>query len=110
MMKWILALALVGTLAVGYASATSSSNVGATSVNGALVQVGPAVTVALPAAHAPAQEAPAAVEGHATNLGSSTPQSPGQRASSEPTAPGAPLGHRPPCPTGHHLGIMCTAP
>ena len=114
MVKGILALALLGVLTAGDAVATSSPNLVTTSVSGALggaVQVVPNVGVEQPAAASPAQMAPAALDGHATSVGSSTPQPLGLPAVTKPTAriPAPPAQH-PPCPAGQHLGIACRLP
>jgi hypothetical protein len=112
--RGILALALLGVLTASDAVASSSSHLGVNTVNSSLsrdVQSRPAITVEKPAAALQGQTAPAAVTGHATSLGSSTPQSLGAPAASQPsetTIPAAPV--RPaPCPAGH-LGLVCTAP
>ena len=113
MVKGILALALLGVLTAGDAMASSSSHLGANTANSTLsrdVQGGPAITVERPAAASQAQTDPGAVTGHATSLGSSTPQSLGAPVASQPneTIHAAPV--RPaPCPAGH-LGLVCTAP
>lgn len=108
-MKWIIALATAGVLVAGYACATSTSNVGTPSVDRAVVEA--AHTVDQQPAQPTPQAASTAVEGHATGLGSSTPQTIGQPGSSQPTGnTGAPAGPRPPCPRGHPLGIACIAP
>lgn len=113
MVKGILALALLSVLTAGDAFATSGTNLGVTSVNGPLgraVQVGSAVGVEQPAASSPAQGAPTTVNGHATGLGSTTPQPLGPSAAEPAAQAPAPLAHHPICPAGQHLGIMCTAP
>jgi hypothetical protein len=109
MVKGILALALLGVLTAGDAVATSGANLGATSVNempARTVQAGPAFAVEPTAAPSPAP----AVTGHATDLGSSTPQPPGQPASVQPAAPFPALpADGPTCPPSH-LAIACKAP
>jgi hypothetical protein len=109
MVKGILALALLGVLTAGDAVATSGANLGATPVNGTparAVQAGPALAVEPAAAPSPAS----AVTGHATDLGSSTPQPPGRPASVNPVAPipALPAGGQM-CPPAH-LAIACKAP
>lgn len=109
MRRRILALATVTVLAAGCVLATSASNVEAPSVDGALV--GPVNVMERPSAQATLHALPVAVEGQATSVGTSTPESLGRPAASESNAPNSvPPGRRPPCPTGHHLGIACILP
>jgi hypothetical protein len=113
MLKGILAVALLGLLTAGFAYAGSNSNLRATPINGALdqaVQVRQAFAVEHAAAPSPALMAPAMVKGHATDLGSSTPQPVGPVSPEPATSIPAPQAPHAVCPAGSHLGIRCTAP
>ncbi|HEY0830122.1 MAG TPA: hypothetical protein VGE99_03190 [Candidatus Dormibacteraeota bacterium] len=106
MKKGIRGLALVAVLSAAYVFATAGLNLSPTSINGALNRA-----LQQPAAASPAQTPAATVTGHATGLGSSTPQ-PGGRPTPNAPARSLPAGpaHPSTCPPGSHMRIACAAP
>ncbi|HYM50595.1 MAG TPA: hypothetical protein VET65_08475 [Candidatus Limnocylindrales bacterium] len=112
-------VALAAIVLAGCATASSTgSGTPAGSVHtaaGIQVQAAPAAGSQLRITTAgqarPATSAPPMTVGHATGLGSSTPQSPTTQASAAPNEPAA-TGPRPgpKCLTRPHLGIPCTLP